>query len=132
MTQRILKYGVEIVIPNPVAQKIQFPYTDVLRDKQLCAIEIHHEDYLSVSPSNRTIIADADFKRGFVTLSVNNRNIVDSTPFGDMLVPQQQGRLYLLNQIVIDFPQSYVWFGAAGTLAANQAIYFTFHYMDNC
>jgi hypothetical protein len=101
---------------------------DNLRNAKVNAIMIHKVGEVSIAPSGRAVLADADFKKAYVTLSIGGEESIDSIPLTVFNTSDNDGRLFVFKTPKkISWEKSHFDFASAASVT-NSSIVVTVFY----
>lgn len=124
--------GYSLLVPAGYSESLlKLNAFQTLNDNMLCAIEVSTIDNLTCDDEGNPTINNDAFKQAFLLLKYNKCNVVDKIPLYQFNVPTMFGSFFMIDDLVIEWSQSGVWFGDTSNIAATvESIYFTFHYWE--
>lgn len=121
--------GIVFVAAPGNGQKLFFNDIPVLRGKKITGMEALSAGDLSVSPSLKTVIADADADQIVITLvNENKQEFIYQAPILNYQPRQQNGLIRAICPGVVDFQRSYITVCDNTGISANEEILFNFFY----
>jgi len=122
--------GIEVPIVA-VSTEIKFPNQSDLDDRPVCAIECVSVNEFTNNSAQYANLNDTCFKKGVLNLKFNKCSIIEKVPLPCLNVPIQQGRLYLIDDLIIDWTTCNVTFANTTGLVTTESIFFIVHYWDD-
>ena len=119
-------------------QQYYFPDLNDIRNANISGLEAYGEDNLTKTYGGNTPIADADFANAYVSLYFSGGNFL-VLPLIRLVQTQNNATTgtngysrfpFLMNNQVIEWSKSFVWFGTTSGLTTGRYFQFNIYYTD--
>lgn len=119
--------NVEVTID--VSRK-QFKFGDIenLRNKKIRIIDAFRVTQVPVSSQGNAIVADATFNKSFLVLTIKGKEDINRVPLETFNPKDNFGRRLLLNDLVVDWPKSYIEVGDQNGLTVGESFLLNVYY----
>lgn len=131
--ERIYPLQVEVTDVNKTS--IYFPDDEFLRNKKVKSIQCFADvsELVSAtlkSPDDKTIIANTIYKKSFLVLQLKNGLRISNLPLNMLTYDFWLDTEILFNNLMVDWPKSYIKIANKTDLVANTVFYFLIHYSN--
>ncbi len=120
--------NVEVVLA--VQTRNYFKEIENLRNKKIKVIDTYPVGSVTNGPSGAALVNATAYKKGFLVLSSKGKEAVNRIPLAALDPTQNNGRRLLFDEIVIDFPKSYVEFTELTGVVAAEVAMFNFYFSE--
>jgi hypothetical protein len=121
--------NVEVKI-DAVSQRTYFKEIDNLRGKKIKVIDTFPVSAVTIAPSGNALVNATAYKKGYLVLVAKGKESINRIPLAALDPTQNNGRRLLFDDIVIDFPKSYVEFPETTGVVVNESVMFDFYFTE--
>jgi hypothetical protein len=121
---------VEVVQITIDAARKQFKFGDIenLRNKKIRIIDAFRVTQVPVTSNGDAVVADATFNKSFLVLTVKGKEDINRVPLETFNPKDNFGRRLLLEDLVVDWPKSYIEVGTTAGLTIGEAYLLNVYY----
>jgi len=121
--------NIEVKTTPATIQKFYFPDNENLRGKRIQFIEFIHSS-VGMTPGGDNLVNSDVLKRSYLTIAVKGQEIIRQIPIYNIISSNLDGYRIPLNNIEIDFPNSYFYVSDNSVIVENQKFFLNVYYYD--
>lgn len=121
---------VEVIEVTIDALRKQYKFGDIenLRNKKVRVIDAFRVTQVPVTSTGNAVVADATFNKSFLVLTVKGKEDINRVPLETFNSKDNFGRRLLLEDLVVDWPKSYIEVGNTAGLTVGEAYLLNVYY----
>lgn len=128
-------YPLSLEIKDIAKKQIFFPDDNFLKGKRVAAIQCYCDSSLVAlttprNPANKSFISDTVFKQSFLVLEQTNGRKINNLPITHIAYECSYDKQIYFNNLLINWPKSYIQIANTTGLALNTVFYLLIHYYD--
>lgn len=120
---------IELVVGNNAKQH-RFGDIDNLRGKKVRIIDFFRVTDVPFTPAGTEVVSNATFNKSFLVLAIKSREDVNRVPLTVFNPKDNFGRRILLDDLLIDWPKSFIEVGNTAGLVPTESWLCNIYYQD--
>jgi len=121
--------NIEIKTTPATIQKFYFPDNENLRGKRIQFIEYANAN-ISMTPAGDSIINENAKNRSYLTIATKGQEIIRQIPIFNIIASNLSGYRIPLDNIEIDFPNSYFYVSDTSQIVADEKFFLNVYFYD--
>lgn len=121
--------NIELLVDNT---RKQYKFGDIenLRGKHIRMIDAYRAADVPVTPLGNVNVSDTIFNKAFLVLSVDGKEVINRLPLTAICPKDNLGRRQLFNDLLINWPKSYIELGDTTGVVVGTSFYLIVYYED--
>ncbi len=120
--------NVEVILDSTTKQKFYFGDIERLRGQKIKHIDIPSETEVPVSPLGKDVVNNTVYAKSFLVLVNKSQEKINRLPLKSLNPFQTYGKRLAIDDLVIDWPKSYIEVGSIPGIVANEVFFVNIYY----